>query len=61
MKYKNNLSKNISSVESHKGVIADQRCSVENQKVAIAIDFVQQYSALHVLNGTSFNALLVLK
>ena len=33
---------NISSVESQKGVIADQRCSVENQKGAIAIDFVQQ-------------------
>ena len=31
----------ISSVESQKGVIADQRCSVENQKGAIAIDFVQ--------------------
>ena len=30
------------SVESQKGVIADQRCSVENQKGAIAIDFVQQ-------------------
>ena len=24
------------------GVIADQRCSIENQKGAIAIDFVQQ-------------------
>ena len=24
-----------------KGVIADHRCSVENQKCAIAIDFVQ--------------------
>ena len=33
----------ISSVESQKGVIADdQRCSVENQKGAIAIDFVQR-------------------
>ena len=32
----------ISSVESQKGVIADQRCSVENQKGAIAINFVQQ-------------------
>ena len=34
--------KYISSVESQKGVIADQRCSVENQKGAIAIDFVQR-------------------
>ena len=33
----------ISSVESQKGVIAHQRCSVENRKGAIAIDFVQQY------------------
>ena len=32
----------ISSVESQKGVIADQRCSAENQKGAIAIDFVQR-------------------
>ena len=32
----------ISSVESQKGVIADQRCSVENQKGAIAIAFVQR-------------------
>ena len=32
----------ILSVESQKGVIADQRCSVENQKGAIAIDVVQQ-------------------
>ena len=32
----------ISSVESQKGVIAVQRCFVENQKGAIAIDFVQQ-------------------
>ena len=32
----------ISSVESQKDVIAVQRCSVENQKGAIAIDFVQQ-------------------
>ena len=27
----------ISSVESQKGIIADQRCSIENQKGAIAI------------------------
>ena len=32
----------ISSVESQKGVIADQRCPIENQKGAIAIHFVQQ-------------------
>ena len=32
----------ISSIESQKGVIADQRCSIENQKGANAIDFVQQ-------------------
>ena len=32
----------ISSVESQKGIIADQRCSVENQKGAIDIDFVQR-------------------
>ena len=33
----------ILSAESQKGAIADQRCSVENQKDAIAIiDFVQQ-------------------
>ena len=33
----------ISSVESQKDVIAAQRCSVENLKGTIAIDFVQQY------------------
>ena len=33
---------NKSSAESQKGTIADQRCSIENQKGAIAIDFVQQ-------------------
>ena len=32
----------ISSAESQKGAIADQRCSAENQKGAIAIAFVQQ-------------------
>ena len=31
-----------SSAESQKAAIADQRCSVENQKGAIDIDFVQQ-------------------
>ena len=30
----------ISSAESQNGAIADQRCSIENQKGAIAIDFV---------------------
>ena len=29
---------NISSAESQKGAIADERCSIENQKGAIAID-----------------------
>ena len=32
----------LSLVESQKGVIAAQRCFVENQKGAIAIHFVQQ-------------------
>ena len=32
----------ISSVESQKGATADQRCAIENQKGAIAMDFVQQ-------------------
>ena len=32
----------MSSVESQKGAIADQRCSIENQKGTIAIDFVQR-------------------
>ena len=32
----------ISSVEGQKGIIAYQRCSIENQKGAITIDFVQQ-------------------
>ena len=32
----------ITSAESQTGAIADQRCSVESQKGAIAIDFVQQ-------------------
>ena len=31
----------ILSVESQKGAITIQRCSVENQKGDIAIDFVQ--------------------
>ena len=30
------------SVESQKGAITIQRCSVQNQKGTIAIDFVQQ-------------------
>ena len=32
----------IWSVESQKDTITIQRCSIENQKGAIAIDFVQQ-------------------
>ena len=32
---------NISLAENHKGLNAVQRCSVEKQKGAIAIDFVQ--------------------
>ena len=36
------ITMNISSVESQKGVIAVQRCSVENPKGAVAIEFVQQ-------------------
>ena len=32
----------ISSVESQKGASIIQRCSTENQKGAIAIDFVQR-------------------
>ena len=31
----------ISSAESQKGAIADQRCSFENQKGPIASDFIQ--------------------
>ena len=31
---------NISSAESQKGVNAAQQCSIENQKGAIATDFV---------------------
>ena len=33
----------LSSAENQKGVNAVQRCSVENQKGAISIDFVQGY------------------
>ena len=33
---------NVSSGENQKGVNAVQRCSIESQKGAIAIDFVQQ-------------------
>ena len=32
----------VLSIESQKGVIAFQRCSVENQKGAFPIDFVQR-------------------
>ena len=54
--------KMISSVESQKGVIAAQRCSVENQK-RLMLYKVYGNSALLVLNGTSVscnNALLAL-
>ena len=53
----------ISSVESQKGIIADQRCSVENQKGAILPYTLYSNSTLLDLNGTSFscnNALLAL-
>ena len=42
--YFNRINKlfNTSSVESQKGIISVQRCSTENQKGGIAIDFVQQ-------------------
>ena len=43
----------ILSVESQKGVIADQRCSVENQKGTIAIDLYSDGTLL-VLNGNIF-------
>ena len=51
------------SAESHKGINDVQRCSVENQKGAIAIVSLYRDSALLVLNGSSLqivNALLVL-
>ena len=32
----------ISSIKGQKGAFTIQRCSVENQKSAFAIDFVQQ-------------------
>ena len=32
----------ISSAENHKGIITVQQCSLENQKHANDIDFVQQ-------------------
>ena len=51
------------SGENQKGINAVQQCSVESQKGAMAIDFVQQYSALLVLNRAlwnSDNALLVM-
>ena len=53
----------ISSVESQKGIIAAQICSVENQKGAIKILKVNGNCALLVLNRTSLicnNALLAL-
>ena len=46
---------NTSSVESQKGVNGGQRCSIEHQKGAIAVQSLWRYSALLVLNGTSLN------
>ena len=43
------------SVESQKGINAVQQCSVENQKVAIAVQSLDGDSALLVLNDTLFN------
>ena len=43
----------MSSAESQKGTNTVQRCSIENQKGAIAMDFVQRYSAL--LQGSQWN------
>ena len=50
---KKNDIKHILSVESQKGVIADQRCSLENQKGAIATEFYSN-SALLVLKQSMF-------
>ena len=52
----------ISSAESQKGAIADQRCSVENQKGVLPLTLYSN-STLLVLNGTSLscnNALMAL-
>ena len=46
----------ISSVESQKGIIIIQGCSVENQKGAIALHTIYRYSVLLALNGTSLNS-----
>ena len=43
-----------SSVESHKGVIEIQTCSLENYKGAIAVQSLWR-CALLVVSGTSFN------
>ena len=45
---------NILSAENQKGVNAVQRCSVEKQKDAIAIDFYSDSAPL-VVNGTLLN------
>ena len=45
----------VLSAENQNGVNAVQQCSVENQKGAISIGFVQRYSALLVINGTASN------
>ena len=55
MSYVVSYESHISSVESQKGAIIIQRCFVENQKGATAIDIVQQFSTLLVVNRTSLN------
>ena len=47
------VQEHVSSVESQKGVIAAQRCSIENQKDRLLMYKVYGNSALLVLNGTS--------
>ena len=44
------------SVDCQKGVNAVQRCSIENQKGAIAVQSLYGDSALLVLNGISLNS-----
>ena len=46
----------ILSAEDQKGDNAFQRCTVENQKGAISMDFQYSDSALLVLNKTSLNS-----
>ena len=45
----------ISSIESEKGVITIQQCTVENRNGTIAVQILDGDSALLVLNGTLFN------